>query len=130
IVCLGGMHSGRSSILPPPPMRDLGHIIAVAGDVVLMVDELVAHDLLGIRSPRAQLRQSVNNVVHQVKAIEMIQYTNVEGSRGGSLFLVAAHMYVVVACAPIGQSVNEPWIAMKCKDDWFVDRKKRVEVEV
>src|SRR3984893_7298477 len=32
----------------PAPVLDLGHVVAVAGDVLLVLDQLVAHRLLGI----------------------------------------------------------------------------------
>src|SRR4029078_13703800 len=123
IVCLGGAQPGQSRFLPPTPARDLGHIVAVPRDVLLMLDELVAYSLLGIRSPRPQLRHAIDHVAYQVKAIEIIQYAHVERGRGGALFLVTAHVDVVVACAPVGQSVDEPWIAMERKNDRFVDSK-------
>ena len=62
--------------------------------------------LLGVRSPRPQLRHAIDHVAYQVKAIEIIQYAHVERRRRGALFLVAAHMDVPVAlCA--GRSADE-----------------------
>ena len=39
-------------------------------------------------------------------------------------------MNVVVAGPPIGQAMDEPWIAVKGKDDRLVDGEERVEVTV
>src|SRR3954466_6538459 len=38
----------RRRLLSPPPAGDLGHVIAVAGDEPLVVDQLVADCLLGV----------------------------------------------------------------------------------
>ena len=46
------------------------------------------------------------------------------------LFLVAAHMNVVVAGPPVGQAMDEPRIAVKGEDDRLVDGEKGVEVAV
>ena len=48
----------------------------------------------------------------------------------GALLFVAAHMEVVVARAPVGQSVNQRWIAMEGKDDWLVGREQRIEIVI
>ena len=120
----------RSRLLPPPPAGDLGHIVAVPGDELLVVDELVADRLLGVGGPRPELRHAVDHVAHQVEAIEIVQHAHVERRRGGALFLVAAHMDVVVARAPVGQPVNEPRVAMEGEDDRLVGREQRVEIVI
>src|SRR4051794_37964772 len=48
VVGLGRPDAGRRRLLSPPPAGDLGHVIAVAGNVLLVVDELVTDCLLGI----------------------------------------------------------------------------------
>src|SRR6267143_1035070 len=106
--------------LPPPPAGDLGHIVAVAGNKFLVIDELVADRLLGVSGPRPELRHAVDNVADQVKAIEVIQYAHVERCRRGALFLVAAHVNVVVPRSPIGQSVNKRRVSMEGKNDRLV----------
>ena len=50
------------------------------------------------------------------------------GVRGGAFLLVAAHMNVVVAGAPVGQAVDQPRVAVEREDDRLVDREERIEV--
>src|SRR5512139_275447 len=37
-----------SRLLPPPPAGDVGHIVPVSGDVLLVIDELIPDGLLGV----------------------------------------------------------------------------------
>src|SRR5438045_1763340 len=70
-----GRADGRScSLLPPSPAGNLGHVIAVPGNVLLVVDELVADCLLGISGPRSELRHAVDHVADQVETVEIIQH--------------------------------------------------------
>src|SRR6516225_801815 len=93
--------------LSPSPADDLRHVVAVSGNVFLVVDELVADRLLCIRRPRPQLWHAVNHVADQMESVEVIHYAHVERRRCCALFLVAAYMDVVVAISPVGQAVNQ-----------------------
>src|SRR6516225_577830 len=86
-----------SRFLSPPPAGDLGHIVTVPSDELLVVDELVADRLFGVGGPCPKLRHAVDHVAYQVEAIEIVQHAHVEGCRGGALLLVAAHVDVVMA---------------------------------
>src|SRR5262249_17724350 len=97
----------RRCLLPPPPAGDLGHIVAVSADELLVVVELVADRLLGVRGPRAKFRHPVDHVAHQVEAIEIIKNTHVERCCSGALFLVAAYVNVAMAGSAVGEPVNE-----------------------
>src|SRR5208337_3881537 len=111
----------RGSRFPSPgPAGDLGHIVPVSGDVFLVVDELIPDRLLGVGGPRSELRHAIDHVAHKVEAIEIVQDAHVEWCRRGALFLIAAHMDVVVVRAPVRQQVNQPRVAMESKDDRLV----------
>ena len=95
-----------------------------------MVDQLVADRLLGVGGALAKLRHAVDDVADQMEAVEVVDHAHVERRGRRSLFLVAAHMNVVVAGPPIGQAVDEPRIAVKGEDDRLVDGEERVEVAI
>ena len=67
-------------------------VLAAFVDVVAMLDEGVVDGLLGIGRAGAELRQAINHVQHQVKAVHLIQYNHVKRCRGRSFFFVAAHV--------------------------------------
>jgi len=114
----------------PFPVGDLGHIVAVPTNELLVFDELVANRLLGVRGSRSELRHPVDYVAHQVEAIEFIQHAHVEWRARGTLFFVAAHVEVAVARSPVGKPVNEPRVAVEGEDDWFVSSEQRVEIVI
>ena len=64
-----------------------------------------------------------------MEAIEVVLHAHVEGGRDGALFLVAAHVQVAVG-APVGQSVDQPRVAVEAKDDVLVRGEERVVVLV
>ena len=86
-----------------------------------MIDQLVADRLLGVGGALAKFRHAVDYVADQMETVEVVDHAHVERRRRRSLFLVAAHMNVVVAGPPIGQAMDEPRIAVKSEDDRLVD---------
>src|SRR4029453_10803972 len=80
---------GRS---PPSPPPDLGHVVPVPGDVLLVIDELVVDGLLRVGGPSAELRHSIDDVAHEVESIELVHYANVERRTGRPFSLVPGHM--------------------------------------
>src|SRR5262249_1693197 len=117
-------------LLSPLPAGELGHVVTIADDELLVVDELVADRLLGVGGPRPKLRHTVDHVAYQVEAIEIVQHAHVEGCRGGALFLVAAHVNVVMTRSPVGQPVNERRVTVESEDDRLVGSEQRIEIVV
>ena len=72
------------------------------GDILLVLDELIAHRLLGVSSQVAELRRSVDDVAGEVKAIEIIARDHMKGSGRRPPLLVAAEMDVLVIGTPAG----------------------------
>src|SRR6266516_1101440 len=56
----------------PSPAGDLGHVVAALVDVLLVLDQLVAARLLRVRRSRPELRQPVDHVGDEVKAIHVV----------------------------------------------------------
>ena len=98
------------------------------GDVLLVLDQLVAHDLLGVGRAGAELRDAVDHVADQVEPVEVVEHHHVERRRGRAFFLVAADVEVVVVGAAIGQAVDQPGIAVVGEDDRLVRGEERVEI--
>ena len=47
-------------------------------DVLLMLDELVANGLLGVRDRGTELRHAINDVGDEMKAVQVVHYHHVE----------------------------------------------------
>ena len=76
-------------------------------DVVLVLDELIAHRLLQIGALAAEMSQFVHDVLHKMKAIDLVLYTHVKRGGDRALFLVTPDMQVPVGsrlCQSNGRS--------------------------
>src|SRR5437763_9918449 len=69
VVGLGRPDVRSRSLLPPSPTGNLGHVIAIPGNVLLVVDELVANRLLRIGGPCSELLHAVDHVADQVETV-------------------------------------------------------------
>src|SRR5262249_38773135 len=63
----------------PFPAADCGEVVAVFRDVFLVLDQLLVDRLFEVRGPRAELRQPIYHVVHEMEAIQLIEHDHVEG---------------------------------------------------
>lgn len=126
----GAFSSPGGHALPPLPTTYFRHVVAIFGNVLFVLDELVVDGLLGVCRPSFEFRHTVDHIVHQMEAIQIIHDTNVERRGGRALFLIATHMQVFVIGSTIGEPVNKPWVSVKRKDNRFVFREQRVEVLV
>ena len=91
---------------------------------------LVLHQLADVAGPRSQARDPVDHVDHQVEAVQVVEHHHVERRGGRALFLVAAHVQVVVVGPPVGQAVDQPRVAVVGEDDRLVRGEERVELLV
>ena len=99
-------------------------------DVFLVIDKRIADRLLGVGCPRAQLRQPIDHVLHEMITIQIVEHAHVKRRSRGAFFLVAAHVQIVVISAPVGQAMDQPGVAVKSKDDRFVLGEQRVKIFV
>src|ERR1035441_4535403 len=85
----------------PFPVADFRKVLAVFINVFLVLDQFVLKLLLEADPLLARLRQPVYRVHHQMETVQIIEHGHVKGGGNGALFLVAAHMDVVVVGAPL-----------------------------
>src|SRR5882724_11371452 len=120
-----------TSVFPTPlPVAHLRQILAMFGNVLLVLDALVTHSLLGIGHAGAELRHAIDDILYKMEAVEIIQDHHVKGGGGGPFFLVAAHMQVGMVGATVSQAVDKPGIPMESKDDRLIRREQHVEGSV
>lgn len=81
---------------------------------------------------RPVIRVWAHDQLHQTRgqSIHFVQYAHVERGRSGAFLLVTAHMQVVVAVTPVGQSVNQPGIAVERKDDRPVGGEQCIKIVI
>src|SRR5215469_10862332 len=101
VVGLCRAYPAGSSFPAPAPASDVRHVIAVAANVLFVLNKLVADGLLRIGSACTELRHAVDHIFHQMEAVEFIQHAHVERRARRALFLVAAHVEIIVAVPAI-----------------------------
>ena len=80
-------------------------------DIVLVLDELVPHRLLQIGALAAGLGQVVDDVLHEMEAVEFVLHAHVEGGGDRAFLLVAAHVKIAVRPS-VGQAMDQRGIAV------------------
>jgi len=73
------------------------------------------------------MRQSIDDILHQVEAIQVVLHPNVKGCCDRALFYISPHMQIAVGPA-VGQPVDQPGVPVKPKNDVFVFREERVVI--
>ena len=97
---------GGAGTAGPLPVGDLGQIHAVRGDVLPVLDELVAHLLHGVGAAVAELGQALDDVDDEVEAVELIEHAHVKRRCDRALLDVAADEHVLVV-AGVRQLVDD-----------------------
>jgi hypothetical protein len=98
--------------------------------VLLVVDELLATGLLRVRRTPPEAWHTVDDVGHEVKAIQVVQHYHVERRRRSPFLFVTAHVQIPMISSAIRQPVNEQRIRVIRKDVWLVGREEHVEILV
>src|SRR5882757_4361465 len=73
---------------------------------------------------------AANDVKRELKTVDIVEHTHVEGCGGGAFFFVSAHMNVAVIPAPVGQLMNQHGVAVEGEDHRLVGGEERIEVFV
>ncbi len=117
--------------LPRPfPVANFFFVDAFGVSVVDALDDLVLQPFLDVRADGAQARNAIDDVDRQIEAIDLIEDREFERSVDVALFLVSAHMDVVMIRAPVGELVNQRGIGMEVEDDRLVGGEERIEVAI
>jgi len=74
----------------------------------VLLQQLVAQELLEVTAGIAKTRHAVHYIASQVKAVEIVQHGHVERGGGGSLLFIPAHVQVFVIGAAVGEPVDQP----------------------
>src|SRR5438309_4906163 len=107
----------RARVRVPTPVAHQRHVLAMAGDVLAMFDQPVAHFVLEVSAAAGELRQTIDDVLDEVEAIHILQHRHIEGARDRPYLLLAARMQVRVVPAAVGEAMDEPRIAVEGEDD-------------
>ena len=93
-----------------------------------MLEQLVAQMLPGMRRAGLEPWQPRDGIRSQMKPVQVVQHRHVERRGDGALLLVATHVEVCVVGASIGQSMDQPGIAVEGENDGAVAREEQIKV--
>ncbi len=90
----------------------------------------IGHPLPQHRSPAGQALHPVDDVDHQVEAIQVIEHHHVERRSRGASLLEPAHMDAGMVGTTVSKAVDQPWIAVVGENDRLVAGEQRIELAV
>src|SRR5438270_4087109 len=109
----------------PTPVLHFRHVFAVRNHIFFVLCQLTLEEcncIIGLESGN-----SMDGVNGELKAVHIVEYDHIKRSGCSSLFFIATHMHVVMVPATVAQTVNQPGIAVVCKDHRLVRGKQRVK---
>ncbi len=115
---------------PATPVANVWSVVSRLASVGAVAQPLVGHPLAQVRGTLGEPRHPVDDVHDQVEAVEVVEHHHVERRRGGSFFLVAPDMHVGMVGAPVGEAVDQGWVAVVGEDHRPVRGEERVELVV
>src|SRR5690348_10391120 len=118
------------NLVRPDPVAHRGRVLAADARKGAALDTRVLHALPEGGGARAERRDAVDDVHHEMEPIEVVEHDHVERRGRRALFLVAAHVDVPVVRAAIREPVDEPRIAVEGEHDRLVGGEERVELAV
>src|ERR1041384_30436 len=86
-------------LVRPFPIADFGQVIAVFVNVLLVLGEPDAQVVLEMCADLLQARHTIDSVSGEMKAVEFVQHSHIEGRCDSSLFFVAVDMKISMVFA-------------------------------
>ncbi len=128
VVCIVNILSGAcpvyagllTLVAPDFQMADSRQVLAVFGDVLIVLDQPVLERLLQGDSLVVGLRHAADCIHHEVEVVQIVQHRHVEERGEDTLFLVDANVDVVVVNAAVGQPVEQPHFDYFCSPVSFI----------
>ena len=102
----------------------------MAGHIIPMLEQLVSQELFEMPADVAQPLDPVEDVASEVKPVELIEHRHIERCGGRALFLVASDVEIRMVGAPVGETVNQPWVPVKGKNHRFIGGKDGIEIPI
>src|ERR1039458_10112898 len=84
-----------SLVIAPLPVANLRQVLSMFVNVKLVLNKLVLNHLFQVRPLRADPRDAIDHIRHQMKAIQIVLHSHVECRRDGAFFLVASNVQIV-----------------------------------
>src|SRR5208337_484708 len=117
-------------VVRPLPTANPRTVDSVLVSMASACNLAVAKLLFSMRPNPLQFRNAVNGIDGETEPVRLVVNCQFHRRIDIALLFVAADMQIPVVCAPIGETVNQPGIAMEVEDDQLVGRKQRIEISI
>src|SRR6266516_7195991 len=114
----------------PSPVADVRVVVPVLPRPGPVPEPFVLHLLAQVAGTVSELRYAVDHIDHEVEPIEIVEHHHVERRRRRALLLVPPHVQVVVVRGPVGETVDQPRVAVVGEYDRPVGGEESVELPV
>src|SRR5437660_11097375 len=112
----------------PLPVYDLRFIGTVFVGVIAAGDLFVSEIILGMGAGHLKARHPISRFDCDAKAVDSVTNRQLESRVDAALFLITAHVQIVVIMAAISEAMNHPRIGVEIKDDWLIEGEQAVKV--
>src|ERR1017187_8333640 len=110
-----------SPCLPRPlPISHFFFVDAFPMSIIDALDDLVLQPFLDVSANGVQAWNPVDDIDGQIEAVDLVKNGKFQRSVYVSLFLVSAHMDVVVILAPVAEFVNQRSVGVEVENDGLV----------
>jgi hypothetical protein len=103
--------------ISPFPVNDLRFVDAVFVSISAACKLFVSEAVLCVRSFNLEFRHSINHVDRDTESVGLISNGQLERRIDIPLFLVSAHVEIVMVMPSIGQFVDRPGVRMEIEND-------------
>ena len=116
----GSYEPGSLFLFFPFPSGYFRQVHTILVNILFMLYKLVAHSLIEISAPVAQLRQILDRFLHQVETVYLVLDTHIKRCGDRAFFFITADMNIAVIVTAIDELVYESRIAVESKDHRFI----------
>ena len=95
-----------------------------------MLDNLISQPVLSMSLRYGKFWNPVDHIDCQIETVNLVFHGQSKWCVDISLFFVASHMQVIVVCAPVGEFMNQPGIAMEIENDRLIGSKQTIEIAI
>jgi len=124
------MAARRSLSIGPLPGRDVGPVYAEPISMLFARDPLVGQFIAEATRAQAHAGDAVDGVYGQGEAVGLVADGQLQRRVDVAVLLVAAHVDVVLARPPVGESVDQPRVSVEGKDHRPVRSEDGLEIAV
>lgn len=112
----------------PGPIDNFGLVNAEFKGMIGIFDNLVLQPLFDMRPGYLELGNPVNDIYGKIKPVYLVLYGQLQGCVDITFFFIAPNVQILMIGTPVSQLVNEPGVAVKIKNNRFVQGKQAIKI--